>query len=210
MDGWRFPCARDVALNAALVVLHCSLNHGAKCLAHLFGFLCMRDGTTVMTPASIAWVRRNYSMASARSSLLASNLAAVAMNASVNAWDDVWVFHFAALAPYSCRHSPGIQRYAFVSTLPRCVFTGGDVSAPLAARVGWPAVPSEAVTTGMGAKLGSRPCRCARVRRCGGGEGGMGARDVSGRWVNMRSWSVYLNSCWVVCLTCKYDLLHSI
>ena len=72
-DAWWLPFAREAALYVALACLHCSLNHGARCFAHLLGFLWERGGVTFSTPALTASAIIKFSMASARASLSFSN-----------------------------------------------------------------------------------------------------------------------------------------
>ena len=110
VDAWCLPWIRDAALNAALAFRQFSLNQGANCFAHLFGFLWVRWDVAVTTPARCASASRNVSICAARASLLFANMVAVALKASANSYDDVWAVHFAALVPYSYRHSPVIQR----------------------------------------------------------------------------------------------------
>jgi hypothetical protein len=115
-DEWCLPRVRTSVLYASLAFRQFSLNHGARCFAHLFGFLLGLCGITFTTPALLASTSRNASMAAARASLSSANLAAVALNAAANSGDDVCDVHFAALALYSIRQSPVIHRYVLVSS----------------------------------------------------------------------------------------------
>ena len=126
-DAWCLPRARTSALYASLALLQCSLNHGAKCFAHLFGFLLGLFGITFTTPALLASSSRNASISAARASLSSANLAAVALNAAANSGDDVCDVHFVALALYSIRQSPVIHRYVLVSSYTMFLPVGRDV-----------------------------------------------------------------------------------
>jgi hypothetical protein len=164
-DVWDFPCVLAVALYVFLAFLQVSLNHGARCLAHLFGFLWLRGWISVTTPAFVASASINNSIAAARASLSFSNWAAVSLNVLENSAVDVCDFHLAALVLYSFRYSPGIQRYEFSFSL--CVFllAGGEAGV-------------------------MQSCWETLSWWCGWRRVVVGLLAVSGRWVNRRSWSV--------------------
>ena len=84
-------------LNFVRASLHCALNQGARCLAHLFGFYDVRFVVTVITPAAIASSSRSVSIFSVQSSLSSAYACIICWNASVNACVDVCCFHFFAL-----------------------------------------------------------------------------------------------------------------
>lgn len=94
----------------ARAALHCAVNHGAICLAHLFGFFLVRLVDTSTTPAAIASSIRNVSIYAERSSLLCSLLVVMVVNAVANFCVDMCAVHCAALLPYSFRHVPSFQR----------------------------------------------------------------------------------------------------
>ena len=98
-------------LNFVRASLHCALNQGARCLAHLFGFYDERLVVTVTTPAAIASSSRNVSILSVRSSLSSAHACIICWNASVNSCVDVCCFHFVVLVLYSRRHSPSSHLY---------------------------------------------------------------------------------------------------
>jgi hypothetical protein len=128
-------CISPLCLTAsryrARAILHFASNHGAKCFAHLFGFLGWRLSSTVMTPAASASVSRNSSILAVRASLSAEYSVAMLLNASVNYLVDVCSAHIAALLLYSFKLSPSTQRYCFSSS--RLFLSSAGVSV-----LGWP------------------------------------------------------------------------
>lgn len=92
-----FPFFWAAALYLFLAVLHRSLNHGAMCFAHLFGFRAIRFFVALKTPALVASSIMNSSTLAARISLSASYFYVIASNASLNSFVDVCSFHVIAL-----------------------------------------------------------------------------------------------------------------
>lgn len=117
--SWVCACILPFCFTAFLyrarASLQRSLNHGARCLAHLLGFFDVRLVVTLSTPAVVASARRNSSILAERRALSAAYAVVMAVKASANAWVDVCLFHVAALALYSFRQSPSIQRYVLAS-----------------------------------------------------------------------------------------------
>jgi hypothetical protein len=103
-------------LYLVLAVLHLSLNHGARCFAHLFGFFATRLLLTSRTPAVVASFIRNASIFVDCSALSSAYYLLIALNAIANSTVDVCCFHLFALSLYSVKHSPSIHRYVFVSS----------------------------------------------------------------------------------------------
>ena len=69
LPNWR--CAR---LSSRRVVAHFAVNHGARCLSHLFGFATdRRVGITSSTPARVAYSSRNCSTRAALPSFVAES-----------------------------------------------------------------------------------------------------------------------------------------
>jgi hypothetical protein len=64
-----FPWSRLLCLYRNLAFLHDSSNHGARCLDHLFGFLCSRSVVLFTTPAFFASVIKKSSSLYVRRSL---------------------------------------------------------------------------------------------------------------------------------------------
>jgi hypothetical protein len=171
-DEWCLPRVLTSVLYASLAFRQFSLNHGAKCFAHLFGFLFGLCGITFTTPALLASTSRNASMAAARASLSSANLAAVALNSAANSGDDVCDVHFVALALYSIRQSPVIHRYVLVSSSTALLLAGRNVG-----HVCLSAFEEEAA-----------------FEEEGRWEVVVGLAEVSGRWVESMSWSVMFNA----------------
>lgn len=106
-----FPLLLFACLYLVRASLHFTLNHGARCLAHLFGLREVRFAVTVTTPAATAYSSKNSSIFVVRCSLLSAFTCTMWLNLSANSGVDVCCFHFVALVLYSCRHSPSIHLY---------------------------------------------------------------------------------------------------
>ena len=91
------PFPLTAALYRARASLHLSLNHGAMCLAHLFGFFEMRLVLVLSTPATSTSASMNSSILAALVLLSSSYFYATALNAAWNSGVDVCVFHVTAL-----------------------------------------------------------------------------------------------------------------
>ena len=129
------PLCLTAARYRARATLHLASNHGAKCFAHLLGFLGLRLVYSVTTPADSASLSRNTSIFAVRTSLSAANAVAMALKAVANVCVDVCAVHLAALLLYSLRHSPSTHRY-YLSSSRFCVsFAGSSV-------LGWPTLCS--------------------------------------------------------------------
>jgi hypothetical protein len=166
------PLLRTACLYLARASLHCALNHGARCLAHLFGFREVRLVMTVTTPAATASSSKNSSIFAVRRSLSSMCSCTMRWNASVNFCVEVCCFHFFALVLYSSRHSPSIHLYdrlllrysdyfsgaVFLGWPTHCFACGpsvedGDESAP---QVGCPAGGGVRPALGIGSVVDSK------------------------------------------------------
>ena len=104
-------------------VLHRSVNHGARCFSHLFGFVDVRLVVAFSTPASVASSIKKFSTFLDRSSLFSLLSFSIVWNFASNSGVEVCYFHFDALCPYSFRQLPSIHRYEVVScSFPRSAF----------------------------------------------------------------------------------------
>ena len=128
-------------------VLHLSLNHGARCFAHLFGFFATRLLLTSRTPAIVASLSRNASIFADRSALSSSYVLVMALNATTNSTVDVCCFHLFALALYSVRYSPYIHRYVFDSSSVLFCISGGVPCSSFS--LGWPTLSYASGPVGM-------------------------------------------------------------
>lgn len=100
----RFPYLRCAYLNSLLVAAHLGVNHGARCLSHLFGLVAARRvDSSSTTPAIVAWVSKNSSMRSARWSFVSVASSIIALKATVNSLVDEWSFQVLVLVPYVAR-----------------------------------------------------------------------------------------------------------
>ena len=184
-----FPFCLTAARYFARAILHLASYHGARCFAHLLGFLGLRVVYAVMTPAFSASRSRNSSILVVQVLLSTANSVAMALKAEVNVCVDVCASHRAALLLYSLRHSPSTQRYYLSSSPCRVSFAGVSV-------LGLPTLC-----------LAGGPPFCVGVCPV---DGGACLPVDSGRTVYSRSWSVMLWACRLVCCICRYYLLHKI
>jgi hypothetical protein len=92
-----FPYLRFSLLYYAFAHLHDSSNHGARCLAHLFGFRFYLFLLLLSTPAIFASAMRKSSIFVVRRSLLSLYFCVISSNASANLSVDVCAFQISAL-----------------------------------------------------------------------------------------------------------------
>jgi hypothetical protein len=106
-----FPYWRCACLNYRLVAAHFAVNHGARCLSHLFGFVTSRRvGNSSTTSANVAYANKNYSTLSDRLSFVSVLSSIIVLKAAANSSVDECWFHILALMPYVSRQSPVRQR----------------------------------------------------------------------------------------------------
>jgi hypothetical protein len=109
---FSFPNLRFVLLNDFLVSAHFYVNHGARCLSHLFGFVTsLRVANTSTTPAIVAYSSRNSSTRSALSSFVIFSSSIIALKAAAKSSVDEYALQVFALMPYDAKQSPVRQRY---------------------------------------------------------------------------------------------------
>jgi hypothetical protein len=117
-----FPLFFTAALYFVRAVLHRSVNHGARCFSHLFGFVDVRLVVAFSTPAFVASSIR-FSTFLDRSSLFSLYSLIIVWNLASKSSVEVCYFHFAALFPYSFRQFPSIHRYDVLPcSFPRSAF----------------------------------------------------------------------------------------
>ena len=98
--AWRFPYLWLFFLNFRRDSVHFELNHGAKCLSHLFGFIkFLRVEETSNTPAFVACSNRYSSILTARMSLLYVSFTTIAMKPAANSSVEENSAHNLALLP---------------------------------------------------------------------------------------------------------------
>ena len=172
-----FPCLRLVYLYAAFACLHDSSNHGARCLAHRFGFRFIFLVLLYTTPAVFASDMRNSSILSVYRSLFSLYYCVMWSNAATNVSVEVCAFQSIALFLYSATHSPLIHWcyvifYDYYSVCSSGGVECGDGEGWCMEVGGWTECWRSVVGWGVG-----------------GGVSGWLCIEVIGRYVNMRLWS---------------------
>ena len=94
------PCLCLHFLYSYFACLQVSSNHGARCFAHRFGFLCVFSFMLFITPAVFASSIRNYSIFSVRMLLSSSYYFVISSNAVANLVVEVCAFQLFALFMY--------------------------------------------------------------------------------------------------------------
>jgi hypothetical protein len=95
-----FPYWRCACLNYRLVAAHFAVNHGARCLSHLFGFVTSRRvASTSTTSANVAYSSMNSSTRSARLSFVRFLSSTIALKAAANSFVDEYYSQILALLP---------------------------------------------------------------------------------------------------------------
>jgi hypothetical protein len=152
-----FPYRFCAFLTLLLFTAHFAVNHGARCLSHLFGLVTLRwvDKTST-TPAVVACSSRNSSTRSALLSFVSVSSSMIALKAIAKSSVEECSFHFFALVPYDARHSPVCHWYR------RCIWGtvgASDVAVFLGIGLFTAAVAAAVVESGFGtvAWVGS-PC----------------------------------------------------
>ena len=107
---WSFPLFFTAVLYRARAARHRAVNHGARCLAHLFGLWDVRLVVLFMTPALSASLIKKASILDDLRSFYSAYVCIIVWNASANSGVAVCFFHFTALVPYSFKQVPSIHR----------------------------------------------------------------------------------------------------
>jgi hypothetical protein len=144
-----FPYRFCAFLALLLFTVHFAVNHGARCLSHLFGLVTSQwvDKTST-TPAVVACSSRNSSTRSALMSFVSIASSMIALKAIAKSSVEECSFHFFALVPYDARQSPVFHRYR------RCVWgalVASDVAVFLGIGLFTAAVAAAVVESGFGA-----------------------------------------------------------
>ena len=124
---WFLPCLLFVFLYVALASLQDSSNHGARCFAHLFGFMLILRVLLLITPIFFASRIRNSSILLVRRSLSCLNVSDIVLNCFANMAVDVCAFQSFALLLYSATQSPYIHWWSSWLFISSSVVSAGGV-----------------------------------------------------------------------------------
>jgi hypothetical protein len=175
---WFLPCLLFVFLYVALASLQDSSNHGARCLAHLFGLMLILRVLLWITPIFLASRMRNSSILLVRRSLSCLNVSEIVLNYFANIVVDVCACQICALLLYSATQSPWIHWWS------SCIFS-------LISVLSSGGVESWGGGDGVGVAVGVWEGSWYDLERGELGVGGVGGvvAVVIGRYVCIKSWS---------------------